>query len=125
MYRRPIFCTLFSAVDFENVLKKWGRPAPLPEYLLTQHSCKEAFPPLLHTTTHNKTQQHYTTALGYIKLPMYMYQLFLWRLYLMVLKGATSLLGALEGVGPDVQGPPLPMPLAMMLHPSKPLNTAP
>ncbi len=36
------------------------------------------------------TQQHYTTALGYIKLPMY--QLFLWRLYLMVLRGATSLL---------------------------------
>jgi hypothetical protein len=36
--------------------------------------------PLLHTTTHNNTQQHYTTALGDIKLPMY--QLFLWRLYL-------------------------------------------
>jgi hypothetical protein len=30
-----------------------------------------------------------------------MYQLFLWRLYLMVLRGATSLLGALEGVGPE------------------------
>ncbi len=42
------------------------------------------------TTIHNNTQQHYTTALGYIKLPMY--QLFLWRLYLMVLRGATSLL---------------------------------
>ena len=38
---------------------------------------------------HNNTQQHYTTALGYIKLPMY--QLFLWRLYIMVLRGATSL----------------------------------
>jgi hypothetical protein len=48
-----------------------------------------------HTTTHNNTQQHYTTAFGYIKLPMY--QFFLWRLYLMVLRGATSLLGALEG----------------------------
>jgi hypothetical protein len=48
---------------------------------------------------HNNTQQHYTTALGYIKLPMY--QLFLWRLYLMVLRGATSLLGALEGVNPE------------------------
>jgi hypothetical protein len=43
------------------------------------------------------TQQHYTTALGYIKLPMY--QLFLWRLYLIILRGATSLLRALEGVG--------------------------
>jgi hypothetical protein len=52
-----------------------------------------------HTTTHNNTQQQHTTALGYIKLPMY--QLFLWRLYLMVLRSATSLLGALEGVGPE------------------------
>ncbi len=54
--------------------------------------------PRVHTTTHNNTHQHYTTALEYIKLPMY--QLFLWRLYLMVLKGATSLLGALEGPNP-------------------------
>jgi hypothetical protein len=30
-----------------------------------------------------------------------MYQLFLCRLYLMILRGATSLLGALEGVGPE------------------------
>jgi hypothetical protein len=52
-----------------------------------------------HTPTHNNTQQHYTTALEYTKLPMY--QLFLWRLYIMVLRGATSLLGALEGVGPE------------------------
>jgi hypothetical protein len=74
-----------------------------------------------HTTTDNNTQQQYTTALGYIKLKMY--QLFLWHLYLMVLRSATSLLGALEGVGPknldflghfrvqkslDFQGPPLP-----------------
>ncbi len=91
--------------------------------------------------THNNTQQQYTTALGYIKLPMY--QLFLWRLYLMVLRSATSLLGTLEGVGPenrDFFGPwngtskasaiwaqksPLPMPLVMMMHSSKPLRTAP
>ncbi len=72
--------------------------------------------------THNNTQQHYTTALGYIKLQMY--QLFLWRLYLMVLRGATSLLRALEGVGPenlDFFGPKWrslrSMPLVMMLHP--------
>ena len=52
-----------------------------------------------HTTTDNNTQQQYTTAPRYIKLPMY--QLFLWRLYLMVLRSATSLLGALEGVGPE------------------------
>jgi hypothetical protein len=50
------------------------------------------------TTKDNNTQQQYTTALGYIKLPMY--QLFLWRLYLMVLRSATLLLGALEGMGP-------------------------
>jgi hypothetical protein len=30
-----------------------------------------------------------------------MYLLFLWRLYLLVLRCATSLLGALEGVGPE------------------------
>jgi hypothetical protein len=50
---------------------------PPPEYLLTQDSCKETSLPLLHTTRHNNTQQHYTTALGYINLPMYL--LFLWR----------------------------------------------
>ncbi len=68
--------------------------------------------------------------------------------YVMVLRGATSLRGALEGVGPenrdffgpwngrskasaissqksrDFQGPPLPMPRVMMLHPSKPLRTS-
>jgi hypothetical protein len=69
----------------------------------------------------------------------------------MVLRGATSLLGALEGVGSEnlyffgpngtrfaraISGPKkvsifgahsfhLPMPLVMMLHPSKPLLTAP
>ncbi len=45
--------------------------------------------------------------------------------YVMVLRGATSLRGALEGVGPenrDLQGPYLPMPRVMMLHPSKPLS---
>ncbi len=103
-----------------------------------------------HTTTHNNRQQHTTTVHNNTrvhKTPMY--QLFLWRLYLMVLRNATSLLGALEGVGPenlyffgpkwhslhschfraqkslDFQGPPLPMPLVMMLHSSKPLRTAP
>ncbi len=64
----------------------------------------------------------------------------------MVLRAATSLLGALEGVDPekldffgpkwhslclchfraqtslDFQGPPLPMPLVMMLHASKPFK---
>ena len=48
--------------------------------------------------------------------------------YVMVLRGATSLRGALEGVGPenrDFQGPPLSMPRIMMLHPSKSLHTAP
>ncbi len=104
----------------------------LQEYL---HSCKETSPPLLHTTT----LQHYTTALMYIKLPMYL--LFIWHLYLMVLRCATSLLRALEGVGPEnldffgpkwyslrslpFQGPPLPMPLVMMLHTLKPLRTVP
>ncbi len=48
-----------------------------------------------HPTTHNNTQQHTTTALGYIKLPMY--QLFLWRLYLMVLRGAHHYEGHWKG----------------------------
>jgi hypothetical protein len=65
-------------------LKRWP---PHPSY--TQQ----------HATTHNNTQQHYTTGFGYIKLPMY--QLFLWHLYIMVLRGATSLRGALKGVGPE------------------------
>ncbi len=58
----------------------------------------------------------------------------------MVLRGATSLLGAFNFLGPNgtrfagaisgpkslnFQSPPLPMPLVMMLHPSKPLRTAP
>ncbi len=66
--------------------------------------------------------------------------------YVMVLRRATSLGGALEGVGPENQdffgpwngmseesaiwapksrdfpGPPLPMPWVMMLHPSKPVS---
>ncbi len=57
----------------------------------------------------------------------------------MVLRGATSLRGALEGVGQqgegeasaiwaqkswDFQGPPLPMPQVMILQPSKPLSTS-
>jgi hypothetical protein len=73
----------------------------------------------LNTSSHNTaarrpphpsyTQQHTTTlhnSTGYIKLPLY--QLFLWPLYFMVLRGATLLRGALEGVGPenrDISGP--------------------
>ncbi len=50
-------------------------------------------------------------------------QLFLWRLYLMILRGATSLLGALEGVGLKIETFLVPemaraKPLVMMLHPS-------
>jgi hypothetical protein len=98
------------------------------------HNCKDTYLP-----THNNSQQHTTThnrakTFVYIKLPMYL--LFTWRLYLMVLRHAT-----LTFLGPnstlfarchfraqkslDFQGPPLPMPLVMMLHNSKPLCTAP
>jgi hypothetical protein len=51
-----------------------------------------------------------------------MYQLFFWHLYLTVLRGATSLLGALEGVGHenldffDVTIAPSPPPMSK--HPS-------
>ncbi len=46
--------------------------------------------------------------------------------YVMVLRGVTSLRGHWKGWAQkcrDFQGPPLPMPLVMMLHPSKPLST--
>ncbi len=44
--------------------------------------------------------------------------------YVMILRGATSLRGALEGVGPE-KGPKKLMPQVMMWHPSKSLSTAP
>jgi hypothetical protein len=71
-----------------------GRSAnhpPPPQYLLTRHTI-QLQGNLPTPLTHNNTKQNYTTAFGYIKLPMYL--LFLWRLYLMVLRAATSLLGA-------------------------------
>jgi hypothetical protein len=175
MYRRPILCTLYGAVDFLNVLKKgfWGGGVLLvhieiyyvpigdgweevlvcnvlhyvPVLVSNHHLCRYIIyftmegqilcnystPPThqqasmytytivgggggalptsphplntcshntatrrsphtsntqQHTTIHNNTQQQYTTALGYIKLPMY--QLFLWCLYLMVFASAIS-----------------------------------
>jgi hypothetical protein len=92
----------------------------------TQHSCKNTYtaarrpPPPSYTQQHTTSLQHYTTTLVYIKLPMYL--LFIYRLYLMVVRRATSLLWALEGVGPenlDFFGP------LIMLHASKPIRTAP
>ncbi len=62
---------------------------PPPEYLLTQYSCKETSPPLLHTTTHNSTQIHTTTNVPVVFMAR----------YVMILRGATSLLGTLKGVG--------------------------
>ncbi len=60
-----------------------GRPANHPRPLNTSsHNTAARRHP------HPSYTQHTTTALGYIKLPMY--QLFLWCLYLMVLRGATS-----------------------------------
>jgi hypothetical protein len=103
-----------------------------------------------HTTTHHNTQQHTTTihnSTRVHKTTNVPVVFMAW--YVMILRGATSLLGALEGVGPenfdffgpkwhslrlchfraqkslDFQGPPLPMPPVMMLHPSKSLRTAP
>jgi hypothetical protein len=122
-----------------------GRPAnhpPPPEYLLTQHRCKETSPPLFHTTTHNNsTWVHKTTNVSIVFMA----------LILNGFEGATSLLGALERVGPenldffgpkwhslrlchfraqkslDFQGPPLPMPLVSRndVAPLIPLPTEP
>jgi hypothetical protein len=74
-----------------------------------------------HTTTlHKSTWVHKTTNVPVVFMAR----------YVMILRGATSLLGALEGVRSclfraqkslDFQGPSLPMPLVMMLHPSKSL----
>ncbi len=101
MYRRPVLCTLYGAVDF--LLPPTSMyPYSMDTYTIVGGGGLPTTPHPLNTSSHNTdarrpphhsyTQQH-KTALGYIKLPMY--QLFLWRWYL------------------------------MMLHPSKPLNTAP
>jgi hypothetical protein len=74
-----------------------GRPAnhpPPPEYLLTQDSCKETSPTLLHTTTlHNCTRVHKTTNVPVVFMAR----------YVMILRGATSLRGALDStfLGPN------------------------
>jgi hypothetical protein len=125
MYARKQRLQLCVLCDLHYSGRGRGRPAnhpPPPEYLLTQHRCKETSPPLLHTTTNNNTQQHTTThnntqqhttthnstqqhtttlhnstrVYKTTNVPV----VFM-RLYLMVLRGATSLLGALEGVGPE------------------------
>ncbi len=45
---------------------------PPPEYLLTQDSCKETSPPLLHTTTHNNsTRIHKTTNVPVVFMARY------------------------------------------------------
>jgi hypothetical protein len=69
------------------------------------NNCKKVPP---HTTqlqgdlptplTHYNTKQHYTTALGYIN---YQCTSCFYGAYTLVLRGATSLRGALEGVGPE------------------------
>jgi hypothetical protein len=68
---------------------------PWKLYLLTQHSYKETSPPphtQQHTSTlHNSTQVHKTTNVPVV---------FMVR-HIMILRGATSLLEALEGVGPE------------------------
>jgi hypothetical protein len=57
---------------------------------LPPHNTAARIPTYLNTTTHNRA-----TTLMYIKLPMYL--LFIWHF----LRRGTSLLGALEGVGPE------------------------
>jgi hypothetical protein len=56
---------------------------------LPPHNTAARIPTYLNTITHNRA-----TTLVYIKLPMYL--LFIWHLYLMVLRRGTSLLGELE-----------------------------
>ncbi len=84
------------------------RPAnhpPPPEYLFTQDSCKETSPPLLHTTTHNNTQKHTTTHNNTTQQHSvtlnYQCTCCFYGAVHNDFEGATSLLGALEGVGPE------------------------
>ncbi len=80
MYRRPILCTLYGAVDFLNVLKKgcWGGGGGV---FLVHNEIH--YVPIGDGWEHYVPVLHYVPiTLGYIKLPMY--QLFLWRLYIIM-----------------------------------------
>jgi hypothetical protein len=152
-----------------------GRPVNHPPTPLIPHHTTQFQGDLPTPLTHNNTPQHTTTLHNntQVNKTTNVPVVFMAR-YVMILRGATSLLGALEGVGPenldffgpkwlqgdlpthlthnntqqhtthnfaqmalaslmpfqapkslDFQGPPFPMPLVMMLHPSKSLCTAP
>ncbi len=97
----PTFCRkVLLRVNFFYV-PETCQPPPTPSIPphKTHNTAARRPPHPSYTQQHTTTLQHYTTALGYIKLPMYL--LFLWRLYIMDLRAATSLLGALEGMGPE------------------------
>jgi hypothetical protein len=113
MYRRPILCTLYGAVDFLNVLKKgcwWGRGGGV---LLVHNEIY--FVPI----GHGWEEVLVRNVLHYV--PVLVSNFFgpEWHsLRWCHFRAQKSL---------DFQGPPLPMPRprVMMLHSSKPLRTEP
>jgi hypothetical protein len=70
-----------SFVGRESVIKDTNLPTPLTHNNTQQHT----------TTLHNSTQVHKTTNVPVIFMAR----------YVMILRGATSLFGALVGVGPE------------------------
>jgi hypothetical protein len=99
MYRRPILCTLYGAVDFLNVLKKgcwWGG-------VLLVHSN------IYYVPVGDGWEEVLVLVLDFFGPKWH-------SLRSCQFRAQKSL---------DFQGPPLPMSLVMMLHSSKPLRTAP
>jgi hypothetical protein len=102
MYRRHILCTLYGAVEGE-----WGSKLPISLHYLAQGEgqggglrsvllIRSSPPP--HTPMHYNTSVHcrgWALKLMYIKLPMYLFFLYI---NLMILMRANQLLRSLEGV---------------------------
>jgi hypothetical protein len=121
MCPRSILCTLYGALDFLNSLKKgccggggcyWYimKYFMYLEVIVGKKYWYVMYTQQHTTTLHNSTRVHKTTNVPVVFTAR----------YVMILRGATSLLRALE-----VVGPPLPMPLVVMLHTSKSLRTGP
>ncbi len=99
MYLRPILCTLYGAVDFLNVLKKgwwWGVGG-----VLLVHS-EIYYVPIGDGWEWEEVLNFFGPKWHSLRSCHF--------------RAQKSL---------NFQSPPLPMPLVMMLHPSKPLHTAP
>jgi hypothetical protein len=106
MYRRCILCTLYSAVDFLNVVKKgwWGGGG-----VVELHS-------EIHYVPLGEGWEEVVVCNVFHYVPLHFFGPKWHSLRWCHFRAPKSL---------DFQGPPLPMPLVMMLLASKPLHTAP